>query len=336
MGVLGYHLAVAVIVLDALAADRPVSVALGVALVCGASFFAWAFVRMWVTGAENIVLLEHVWVACAAASGYLVAAGEPVWPWLDVVSVALAVFLACGRAGCLLVGCCHGFPSGIGIVYTRATHPLRGVRLFPLPAVEILGLLALAVAGQCLLGGSRPGTVCLMLAGGYAILRFATEGLRGDRTLRRGPVSSGRMMALVQLCGVVVIDEFARQPGPHAARLLWLGPGLLGAAILGWRWRRPRPLSREVTRELRRATTGAPVARQGLGEGVTVSAEPRHFGTHVAIDVDGAPPEAASRLCAAAFGRDPDAVGGDGTAHILLDPAGAGPPVLAPERTADA
>jgi len=321
MGVLGFHLALAIIVLNALAMGRPVAVALGVALVCGTSFFAWAMVRLWVTGEENIVLLEHVWIACAATASYLMAVQQPVWPWLDAVSVALAVFLACGRVGCLLTGCCHGFPCGVGIVYTRPTHPLRGVRLFPLPFIETVGLLLLAVIGQSLLGSTRPGSVCLMLAAGYAILRFGTEGLRGDRSLRKGPVSSGRLMALAQLVGVVVVDEITRQSSPQLGRLAWLAAGLLGAGLLGLRWRRPRPLSRDVIRELRRSAEEF-TGERSLGDGVAVAVDRQPFGTQVGIRVAGSPSDAASRLCIAAFGRVPDLVAADGTAYIALATSG--------------
>lgn len=322
-GVVGYHLALGLIVVNALVAGRPLAVALGVALVCGLSFFAWALLRLWVTGTENIVQLEHVWVACAATGGYLVAIGQPVWPWFDLLAVALAVFLACGRVGCLLAGCCHGFPCGVGIVYTRPTHPLRGVRLFPLPVLEVLGLLVLAVIGQCLFT-ARPGTACLVIAAGYAVLRFGTEGLRGDRVLRRGPVSSGRLMAVAQLVAVVVVDEFVRQPEPHAARLVSLGAGLAGVAVAGWRWRRPRPLSRAVIQELRAAAAAGTVDELRLADGVTVSVRTHPFGTEVAIGVSGeaaaVTADAARRLCVAAFAREPDVTGGDGAAHVLLEP----------------
>jgi hypothetical protein len=320
MGVVGYHLAVGVIVLDALAQGRPVSVALGVALVCGLSFFVWALLRLWVTGAENIVLLEHVWVACGATVGFLIAVRQPVGPWLDVVAVALCPFLACGRVGCLLTGCCHGFPAGIGIVYRRPTHPLCGARLFPLPLIEFVGLVLLGAIGQAGLGSYRPGTVALMLAAGYAVLRFATEGLRGDRTLRRGPLSSGRVMALTQLAGVVAIDEWLRQALPRTERLGLLAAGVVLVAVLGWRWRRARPLSREVIRGLRRMAVDPP--RPGttvLGDGVVVAATPHPVGTLLTVAVDAAPPGVAARLCVAAFGREPDAVGADGVAHIMVD-----------------
>jgi hypothetical protein len=336
-GVVGFHLAVAAIVLNALAAGRPLSVALGVALVCGLSFFAWALVRLWVTGTENLVLLEHVWFACAATAGYLALLGEPVRPWLDLVSIGLALFLACGRVGCTLVGCCHGFPAGIGIVYMRQTHPLRGVRLFPHPVVELAGLVALAAIGQGMLASTRPGTVCLMLGAGYAVLRFATEGLRGDRPASRLPVSSGRAMALVQLAAVVAADEVVRQNGDSMGRLGWLAAGLVGAGVAAWRWRRPRPLSAEVVRAVRRVAAERSMGRHVLPDGVCAAVTDHAGGLLMTVDVDGAPAGAAERVCAAAFGRGPDVVGGDGSACICLsgaDPAGAGWPLA--RRRSDA
>ena len=57
------------------------------------------------------MLLEHVWVALGAVALLRWAAGAPVLPGLDVLAVGLCPFLACGRLGCVTVGCCHGQPG---------------------------------------------------------------------------------------------------------------------------------------------------------------------------------------------------------------------------------
>src|SRR5690606_24032358 len=52
-----------------------------------ASFFALAFVRRALTRREELVLLEHLWLALLAIAGATWALGEPVPPYLDVASV---------------------------------------------------------------------------------------------------------------------------------------------------------------------------------------------------------------------------------------------------------
>jgi hypothetical protein len=80
--------------------------------------------------------------------------GEPVLPYLDVVSAALCFFLVAGCVGCTMVGCCHGHPSPLGVVYNegcaREGFPrhLIGVRLFPAPTIEAAGLFAIGMNGM--------------------------------------------------------------------------------------------------------------------------------------------------------------------------------------------
>lgn len=160
MGILGFHLAVLATVLTAIRAGVPVLEAFGISATAGASFFAFGLLRRALTGRETLVLLEHVWVALGSVAFYLWAAGGPVLPGLDVLSVALCVFLAAGRVGCLIAGCCHGHPAPIGAIYPAAAglpERLHGVRLFPVQLVESVGLLGIGSVGFVLAGG-RPGT----------------------------------------------------------------------------------------------------------------------------------------------------------------------------------
>jgi hypothetical protein len=80
-------------------------------------------------------------------------------------------------------------------------------------------------------------------------------------------------------------------------------------------------LSRSVIRELLRAAEEF-TGERALGDGVTVAVDRQPSGTQVGIRVDGSPPEAAARLCIAAFGRVPDLVAADGTAYIALATSG--------------
>src|SRR5207253_2733687 len=96
-------------------------------------------------------------------------------------------FLAFGRVGCTMVGCCHGRPGRIGLCY-REEHAdegfpryLVGVRLVPVQALESLGVAAIVGVGVALVvAGSTSGTALAWYAAAYAVLRFFLEFLRGD------------------------------------------------------------------------------------------------------------------------------------------------------------
>ncbi|MCC6539681.1 MAG: prolipoprotein diacylglyceryl transferase [Bryobacterales bacterium] len=172
------------------------------------SFFAWARLRRAVMKKERLVLLEHVWVALAAVSAVLAACRMPVLATLDAFCAGLAFFLAAGRAGCLLVGCCHGYPTAAGIRYpeshVRDGFPayLAGIRLFPVQLLELAGLCAIGVTALAAVLLSAPGTACAWFLVAYALLRFALEELRGDERPHWLEMSVPRWMCLAEGCGV--------------------------------------------------------------------------------------------------------------------------------------
>jgi phosphatidylglycerol:prolipoprotein diacylglycerol transferase len=106
----------------------------------------------------------------------------PFLAGLDSFVVGIPIMHAMGRVGCFLAGCCYGcrtdsplqvtFQEGIG---------LNGVPLHPIQLYEALG--NLLILGFLLFLSKRrpaPGTLTLAYFLGYALLRFFTEGLRGD------------------------------------------------------------------------------------------------------------------------------------------------------------
>jgi hypothetical protein len=267
-GVAGFHFAVAAVLGGGLLAGRSLPVLAVLALACALSFFGYTFLRRAVTGREALVLLEHVWVAEACCAATLAALGEPVLPYMDVIGVALAVFLTGGRVGCLLAGCCHGRPSALGIAYperhARDGFPAHwaGVRLFPVQAVEALGLAFIAVTGLVALPFARPGYVFAWFLAGYAVLRFGTEGLRGDRRPHWLGLSVPRWMALAEL-GVAL--WIARGPGPperDAALLAMLAAALVASLAVARAFDRRRhllaPAHLRELREIVRTTSPAP------------------------------------------------------------------------------
>src|SRR5439155_15663713 len=204
-GVTGFYGALLALTAGGLLAGRSWLVLAAIALVAAASFFVWAFVRRAVSGREEVVLLEHVWFAEACVAGGLAAIGEPVLPYLDVLAVALCVFLAGGRIGCLVAGCCFGRPSSLGIRYGPEAaddgfpRHLVGVRLLPVPAFEAAGLLVLGAAGLAALPPAHAGVVFPVFLASYAVLRFGLEALRGDRRPHVLGLSVNRWMCVTEL-----------------------------------------------------------------------------------------------------------------------------------------
>jgi hypothetical protein len=151
------------------------------------TFLALAMATKIATGREALVYYHHEIAILAVAAGLLAALDLPVLPYLDVTALGLGVFLACGRCGCLMVGCCHGRPHRWGIRY-GAEHAAEGfpdryvgARLFPIQAVEAVIVAAIVTAGAgAILAGRPAGTAWSIYVVSYAVLRIWLEELRGD------------------------------------------------------------------------------------------------------------------------------------------------------------
>lgn len=263
-GVTGFYFAVAAALGGGLIAGRSLPVVAALCLVCALSFFAYTYLRRWATGHEKLVLLEHVWFAEACVAGAVWALGEPVGAYLDVIAPAMAIFLAWGRTGCLLVGCCHGHPSSLGIVYperhVRDGFPghLVGVRLFPVQALEAAGLVAISVTGLLALPFAAPGRVFAWFLAAYAVLRFGTESLRGDERPHLLGLSVPRWMSLAELALALWLCRGEALPGRDLALLGFLLAGL-AAALAARRYfdARPALLAPVHLAELRGAVAAA-------------------------------------------------------------------------------
>jgi len=245
-GITGFYVALLVLFGAGLLSGRSLLVLAALALVSGLSFFAYTYLRMWITGREELVLLEHVWFALACNSGALLWMSEPVLPYLDLVSVALCPFLAAGRVGCTLVGCCHGQPSSFGITYDEAcardgfTRHLVGVRLFPVPAIEGVGLLVIGAIGLVALPFAQPGKVFAWYLISYSVMRFGLEGIRGDVRPHFLGLSQARWMAIIEV-GLVLHLTAGEHRLPALVTYAALFATLAGALAIRWRrnWRRP-------------------------------------------------------------------------------------------------
>lgn len=319
-GVSGFYVAVATTFGATLLAGREMLPAAALCVVCAFAFFAYVYVRKWITGREQLVLLEQVWTAeifCAVALEIM---RVPVLPYLDVIAPGMAFFLAAGRVGCLLAGCCHGRPSSFGVTY-GAEHAERGfprhlvgIRLFPVQAVEAAGLVVIGMTSLAALPFAAPGRVFAWFLAGYAVLRFGTEALRGDRRPHWLGMSIPRWMALAELGAAMWITRDGGAPVRDAAIAVLLLI-TLAAALAAVRFfdRRPAFLAPAHAAEVRAAARAladeapddadgprATVTSRGVGVAVSTGEEAEAV-VSLGMGEDAADVEALCALAVAAF-----------------------------------
>ncbi len=151
-----------------------------------ATFLALVFATKMITGEERIIYYHHEMAVMLVAGGVAWLFQRPALPYLDVTILGIGAFLACGRIGCLMVGCCHGRPFAWGICY-REEHAREGfapylvsVRLFPIQAVESLWVALAVITGVIFVfQGRPPGTVLAWYTVTYGAGRFCLEFARG-------------------------------------------------------------------------------------------------------------------------------------------------------------
>ncbi|MBI5246108.1 MAG: prolipoprotein diacylglyceryl transferase [Elusimicrobia bacterium] len=178
-------------------------------------------------GGKLLFILQYGWHgALNLNNGYSVFGGFvsvplAVWgfaSWKKIPFLKLADYmfltsffwLAFGRLGCFLAGCCYGRPTNLpwGVVFTdpRARMPpeLLGVRLHPVQLYEaaadlILAALLYRVLLKTERGEVQPGLVVAGHFACYGALRFTTEFLRADGLPFAGPVTQGQAFGLTLL-----------------------------------------------------------------------------------------------------------------------------------------
>ena len=244
-------------------------------------FLAVALLTLRIGGAEKLVYYHHEVAVLVAAATFVRATGTSPLPYLDVFVLGLGMFLACGRLGCLMVGCCHGRPGAWGIRY-RAEHADAGftpyyvdVRLIPVQALESLAVLVIVGAGVALaIGPHRPGAVLVWYLGAYGVTRIALEFLRGDPDRRYWcGVSEAQWTSLLQIVSVAASATSAWPAAAVAAVMLAF------ARARGYRVTHP-PHVRELWTAIQsarngEAARGVAVATTSLG--VRISAGRLHY-----------------------------------------------------------
>jgi hypothetical protein len=187
-------------------------------------------------GYERIVFFEKALVALGTTALALLALGQDVLAGLDLATLGIGTFLALGRVGCLMVGCCHGRPSRWGIRY-GADHGRAGLswylvgrRLFPIQLVD--GLVSLVLVGAGVLATQwphAPGSIAAGWLVGYSAARFVEEMFRGDaaRPCLLGLSEAQWTAALL----AVVIASAGYGPGRGAAVASILAASALALAL---------------------------------------------------------------------------------------------------------
>lgn len=250
----------------------------GIVLAAISIFLALAMATKIVSGRELIIYYHHEIAVLSGVALFLRLLHQPVLRYLDIFVLGLGVFLACGRMGCLLVGCCHGRPCRWGITYRKHhaaagfTPYYVGISLFPVQAME--SLFALAVVGfgvRMVLHGSAPGSAFSWYVIAYGFGRFCFEFLRGDpeRPYFFG-FSEAQWTSLI-LMSLTVSSEFSR----GLPRQLWhveitVALGFLMVAVAFQRRFRETPtyslLHPQHIREVAAALEYATAGRSGFRE----------------------------------------------------------------------
>jgi hypothetical protein len=159
----------------------------GLTLSAMATFLGLVVVTKIIIGDEEITLYHHEIAVMVVAALWLGILRQPILRSLDVMILGIGTFLACGRIGCLMVGCCHGRPYPWGVSYRREhasagfTPYYVGIRLFPIQALESLWVFGIVLVGSILVPSGRPpGTALAWYVITYGIGRFCFECMRGD------------------------------------------------------------------------------------------------------------------------------------------------------------
>jgi Prolipoprotein diacylglyceryl transferase len=284
-GLVGLTLGVAWTLALASAAGRPGWLVLVLAGGMVAALLAVAAAEALVAGRPRLVCFHSEVAALAVAAGAVALVGQPVLASLDLAVPGLAIFLACGRVGCLVAGCCHGRPAAWGIRYgpRHVAEGLApeyvGVPLFPVAAVEAVALVMLAGVSTAVV--LAPGVAGAALASYLLVhlgVRFWLEFLRGDegRSHLAG-LSEAQWTAVVVTAGLCVA-AIAGWPGLPSWLPLASAAGLaVGVALVATQPERVRLRGADHVRDLARVVRCADAARGGLvaattGLGVRVSA----------------------------------------------------------------
>ena len=131
-------------------------------------------------------------------------------PVIALLLFAAPAAHAIGRTGCLFAGCCYGIECSLPIAVS-----LHGKLLFPVQLLEAaLNLFLFAVLILLVMKVSQKEWVIPVYLGGYPIIRFFCEFLRGDPERGvRGIFSTSQVISLILLAvALLTAVRFLRKP----------------------------------------------------------------------------------------------------------------------------
>ncbi|MDO5738366.1 MAG: prolipoprotein diacylglyceryl transferase [Eubacteriales bacterium] len=138
--------------------------------------------------------------------------------YLAAYAVAMPFAQAWGRLGCLLAGCCYGFPyTGPGAIAHQGFNQPVPIMRFPTQAVWLLGnvLFGVFLLLYMKLIGRRRNAAGRLIAAyvlGYALLRFIGEYMRGDLVRGiYGPLSQAQWLSILFFCYGIYLSIKARR-----------------------------------------------------------------------------------------------------------------------------
>lgn len=244
-----------------------------------------------ITGEEQIIYYHHEIAVMLVSALVAKLLHQALLPYMDVTILGIGAFLACGRIGCLMVGCCHGRPFVWGIRYREEhategfAHYLVGIPLFPIQALESLWVVFVVAAGVAMMWtGSPPGSALAWYTVSYGAARFSLEFIRGDieRPYTWG-FSQGQWLSLWLITSLIVAEWSGRMPfhAWHTAVGMALALAMAAVALqrkldLSQRFRTLHPYHvREVAGAVSRLAEKAPalaLVRTSLGIQISGSA----------------------------------------------------------------
>ncbi|MFO7564128.1 MAG: prolipoprotein diacylglyceryl transferase [Enhygromyxa sp.] len=207
---------------------RSLLVTMAIGPIAVAVFFGSSLVRRRITGRESFVMQEQFALVLLVSAAVLYAAGLPVLEYLDFLTAGLAAFLVFGRIGCTLVGCCHGVPTSLGIVYPPECHGPDGPypRRLPVQLISAACWVVLAILAATLSLSRAPGTAMAVVLILHGELRVGLEVLRGDSRRHVLGLSVGQIFALAGIAAGLILLRVGAGTTTGELVLFAVGAGL--------------------------------------------------------------------------------------------------------------
>ncbi len=256
-----------------------------IALSAVMTFFALVLATKIITGEEKLIYYHHEIAVMASSILLLWLLQQPILLYLDLTILGVGIFLACGRFGCFMVGCCHGRPHFWGVLYGNRhaeagfTPYFVGIRLFPIQLVESLYVLGVVIIGSILvLNGLQPGTALAWYVVTYDLGRFFFEFLRGDpdRPYYLG-FSQPQWISLTLMLIVLWLETIEVLPFAlwHFGATAWVGVTMIAVTLHRYYRKTPKHLllHPQHVREVAQALISLSIAVE-TGKGLDYAAIP--------------------------------------------------------------